>query len=157
MKTRLPFNGRYISTYKNGQLILWAHQCSVIDHSFCFEMRLAALSVLSFCLAYVAANSFEDHAAPYGFYHPYYFNPYYSPNRVRMDALRTLALGMGGGFTAALPRPSVTNIRIVTSTVTCSLSVPNRCAARQASEMSPEILEQPARPGRPADAFTSDR
>lgn len=135
-----------------------AHQCSVIDHSFCLEMRLAALlSVLGFCLAYVAANSFEDHA-PYGFYHPYYFHPHYSPNPVRIDALRTLALGMGGGFTAALPRPSVTMIRIVTATVTCSLSVSNRCAARHASEMPSEILEQPAsRPGRPAVASTSDR
>jgi hypothetical protein len=152
MKTRLPFNRRYIATYKNGDLMPLAHQCSVIDHSFSLKMRLAALlSVLGFCLAYVTTNSFEDHHAPYGFYHPYYFHPYYSPNPVRIDALRTLALGMGGGFTAALPRPSVTMIRIVTTTVTCSLSVTNKCAARQASEMPSEILEQPARPGRPAD------
>jgi hypothetical protein len=126
-----------------------------MDHSFRFEMR-PSLAVLGFFLAYVAANSFEDHA-PYGFY-PYYFNPYYSPNRLWADELRTLALGMGGGFTAAVPRPTVTNIRIVTATVTCSLSVTNRCAARQASEIVQSgIVEQSARPGRPAVASTSGR
>lgn len=113
-------------------------------------MRLA-LSVLGFLLAYVAAtNTFGDHAAPY-YFNPYYFNPYYSPNRLAVNELRTLALGMGGGFTAAIPRPMVTNIRVVTAKVTCSMSVTNRCAARQASG-EPSIEEQPA-----SAASTSDR
>ena len=116
-------------------------------------MRLA-LSVIGFFLAYVAAtNIFEDHASsPYGFY-PYYFNPFYSAYRLAGDELRTLALGMGGGFTAAIPKPIVTNIRVMTAKFTCSVSVTNRCSARQALGKPSGELIQP-----PSAAFTnSDR
>jgi hypothetical protein len=117
-------------------------------------MRLA-LSVLGFFLAYVAATTYEDHPALYGVY-PFYLNPYYSPNRLAVDdALRTIALGMGGGFTAALPRPTVTYIKVLTEKVTCSMSVSNRCRARQASPS--RELEQLARPEQPSSASTSER
>ncbi|KAI9564680.1 hypothetical protein GHT06_008421 [Daphnia sinensis] len=109
-------------------------------------MRLA-ISVLVFLVSYAAVNVVADPQSPYRL-SPYDFDPNFDSTP---DAFRTVGMNLGG-YLLSFPRQTRTAVRILASTITCTLSVANRCSVRAGGGKPgrPARPARPARPGRPA-------
>ncbi|XP_032777173.2 uncharacterized protein LOC116916100 [Daphnia magna] len=105
-------------------------------------MRLA-LSVLVFFVSYAAVIAVAEPQSPDDL-SPYYFDP---KSDSTPDGLRTVGINVGG-YILSFPRQTRTAVRIVASTITCTLSVANRCGVRAPGGRPGKL--RPARPGRPA-------